>query len=166
MLLNIVKAKAQSGEDIPFEISFQLDDNLISYKGYKFLTPAIVKGKMNYQNEKLLIIANVNFKILAICDNCSENFEKNINFDFEENFVENFNSHNEEDYLINQTSVEIDKPVIDNLLLNIPTKMLCKDSCKGLCSICGKNKNFYSCNCKSLEDELEKLENPFNQLKK
>lgn len=166
MLLNIVKAKAQSGEDVPFEVSFGLDENLISAKGYKFLTPVSVKGNMNYQNEKLLINAQVTFKIMAICDNCGESFEKDIKFDLEENFVENYNSHNEEDYLINQTSVEIDKPIIDNLLLNIPTRMLCKGSCKGLCPICGKNKNFYSCNCKSLEDELEKLENPFNQLKK
>lgn len=166
MLLNIVKAKAQIGCDVPFQTTFSLNNNLLSLKGYEFLSDINVKGKMNYQNEELLVTATVSFKINAICDKCGENFEKDIIFDIEEKFLENYNSHNEEDYLINQTNIEIDKPVVDNLLLNIPTKMLCKPSCKGLCSICGKNKNYYSCNCKSLEDELEKLDNPFNQLKK
>lgn len=166
MLLNIVKAKAQNGNDVPFQTSFTLSDDLISNKGYKFLSDISVKGNMSYQNEKLIVNATANFKIFAICDNCGENFEKNVSFNFQEAFVENYNSNNEEDYLINQNTIEIDKPVIDNLLLNIPTKMLCKNGCKGLCSICGKNKNFYSCNCESLEDELDKLDNPFNQLKK
>ena len=65
-----------------------------------------------------------------VCDNCGENFEKDIEFDLSEKFIEQYDSHNEEDYLIKQACVEIDKPVIDNLLLNIPTKMLCKDDCK------------------------------------
>lgn len=166
MLLNIVKCKSKQGSNETFEVSFEGKNELLQEKGYTFLTPISVKGTMCYQNEELIVNMSVTFKIDAVCDNCGESFNKNISFDMEEKFVENFNSHNEEDYLIVQNSVEIDKPILDNLLLNLPTKMLCKENCKGLCQICGKNKNFYSCNCESLREELEKQENPFNQLKK
>lgn len=165
MLLNIIKAKTEQGKDINFDVNFQLDNNLIEDKHYQFLTPVTVKGVMNYQNDVLDVNAVVNFKLLVVCDNCGESFEKDIEFDLVEKFIEQYDSHNEEDYLIKQTCVEIDKPVIDNLLLNIPTKMLCKEDCKGLCAVCGKNKNVSTCNCDSLMDELESLENPFNQLK-
>jgi len=166
MLLNIVKAKTEQGKDVNFEVNFAPDNKLFEDKNFKFLTPITVKGVQNYSNEELSINAVVSFKILTICDNCGEEFEKDISFNLSEKFLEQYNSHSEEDYLINQMCVEIDKPVIDALLLNMPTKMLCKDDCKGLCPICGKNKNFSTCNCEELVDELDKLDNPFNQLKK
>ncbi len=165
MLLNIIKAKTEQGKDINFDVEFPLDNDLIEDRNYQFLTPVTVKGTMNYQNDKLDIDAKVNFKLLVVCDNCGESFEKDIQFDLSEKFLEQYESHTEEDYLIKQVCVEIDKPVTDNLLLNIPTKMLCKDDCKGLCAVCGKNKNFSTCNCDALMDELEDLDNPFNQLK-
>lgn len=165
MLLNIIKAKTEQGKDINFDVEFSLDNDLIEDRNYQFLTPVTVKGTMNYQNDELDIDAKVNFKLLVVCDNCGESFEKDIQFDLSEKFLEQYESHTEEDYLIKQVCVEIDKPVTDNLLLNIPTKMLCKDDCKGLCAVCGKNKNFSTCNCDALMDELEDLDNPFNQLK-
>lgn len=166
MLLSILKAKARPGEDVNFEAEVKLDERFVEDKNYKFLTPATVKGSFVYQNEELALSAKVSFKMLAVCDNCGEEFEKEISFDLEEKFLENFNSHDEEDYLIiNQTCIDLDKPVEDALLLNLPTRMLCKESCKGLCGVCGKNKNKYTCGCQELKEEMENLENPFEVLK-
>ncbi|MBN2168876.1 MAG: DUF177 domain-containing protein [Actinobacteria bacterium] len=56
----------------------------------------------------------------------------------------------------------------DAVGLSLPTKRLCVQGCKGLCSICGKNLNFGSCDCpttqvdarlKPLEELRDKLEN-------
>ena len=106
------------------------------------------------------------FKILAVCDKCGESFEKEMTFPLNEVFVDSTKTHNEEDYVIlNQTCIDIDKAVQDALLLNLPTKMLCKEDCKGLCSICGKNKNFYKCECENIVKEGEQEENPFYILK-
>ena len=166
MLLNVVKAKTEQGKDFNFNVNFELENSLIEDKNYQFLSPVTVSGTMNYLNDELDVNAKVTFKLLVVCDNCGENFEKDIEFELSEKFIEQYDSHNEEDYLIKQACVEIDKPVIDNLLLNIPTKMLCKDDCKGLCAVCGKNKNFSTCSCDALMDELDNLDNPFSQLKK
>jgi len=165
MLLNIVKAKTKQGDNIDFDISFPLSNELIEDKGYKFLSDVKVNGFMNYQNEELNVVAKVSFKIQAVCDNCGEEFEKDITFDLNEIFKENYNSHDEEDYLISQTCVQIDKPVEDDLILAIPTKMICKSDCKGLCQVCGKNKNYSSCQCEKILQNEEVINNPFNQLK-
>lgn len=166
MLLSIIKAKATEGSPVDFKVEINLDEKFVEDKNYKFLTPALVQGKMVFNNDKLNINANVSFKLLAVCDKCAEQFEKQILFSFEEVFVDATKAHNEEDYVIlNQTCVDLDKAVNDALLLNLPTKMLCKDSCKGLCSICGKNKNYYNCNCEDIAKEDEGRDNPFNALK-
>jgi uncharacterized protein len=41
----------------------------------------------------------------------------------------------------------------EQILLNIPMKPLCTDSCKGICRICGKNLNEGECSCPQKETD-------------
>lgn len=41
--------------------------------------------------------------------------------------------------------------VRDQILLNIPMKPLCSESCKGLCPICGNDLNEFECGCETKE---------------
>ena len=59
--------------------------------------------------------------------------------------------------------------VKEQLLLALPAKLVCRESCKGLCPHCGRNLNFETCNCAStmsdprwspLEDIRKKLDRP------
>jgi uncharacterized protein len=43
--------------------------------------------------------------------------------------------------------LDVDKLVSDEIVVALPTKVLCKDDCKGLCPVCGKNLNYGSCSC-------------------
>src|SRR5699024_1266699 len=49
----------------------------------------------------------------------------------------------------------LDELVISQIITSIPTKILCDDDCKGLCSQCGANLNEGLCDC---EDDVS-----FNQ---
>lgn len=44
-------------------------------------------------------------------------------------------------------TVDLDQIIFEQIVLQIPIKVLCKDSCKGLCPHCGINLNTASCNC-------------------
>ena len=43
--------------------------------------------------------------------------------------------------------IDITSSIKRNLLLNLPMKVVCKEDCKGLCSICGSNLNHGDCGC-------------------
>lgn len=43
--------------------------------------------------------------------------------------------------------LDVDKLVSDEIVVALPTKVLCKEDCKGLCSVCGTNLNHSSCSC-------------------
>jgi len=65
-------------------------------------------------------------------------------------------------------TLDIEEVMSTNIILNIPTYPLCKESCKGICPYCGKNLNFEKCACKkekTIKDErwraLESLKNIF-----
>jgi uncharacterized protein len=36
----------------------------------------------------------------------------------------------------------------EQLLLAVPIKLVCRDECKGLCPVCGKNRNLEACSCR------------------
>jgi len=166
MLLNLVKAKSEEGKAQQFSVDFPLDADLVKDRGYDILSPVSVKGSFHYQNEELFLTATAKVTLLCVCDSCAEQFEKVFTFPVKEKFVEDYNVKDDEDYVINHMTIDIEKPVIDNFFQTLPTKIKCKKDCKGLCSICGKNKNFYSCNCEEIENEQQQLENPFVKLKK
>ena len=163
MLLNIVNAKSRQEQNIDFSCEVKLSDDCIASKNYKFLSPAKVNGYMCYKNEQLRVVASVSVSMLVVCDTCGTEFEKKLEFDFDETFVESSNEVGDEKYVMNQTCVELDKPIEDNFLLNLPTKIVCKKNCKGLCPICGKNKNLYDCDCESIYSDKDD-DNPFKKL--
>ena len=48
-------------------------------------------------------------------------------------------------------AIDVDDLVREQVLLALPTRALCREECKGLCPICGADKNSDSCACESKE---------------
>lgn len=44
-------------------------------------------------------------------------------------------------------TLDVNELAIQDLLLTLPTKTLCREDCKGLCLKCGKNLNDEECIC-------------------
>lgn len=164
MLLDIQKAINSEGHKVPVHISVKLDNEAIESRGYTFASDCVLDGEMVFEFDSLHLVAKARTKMNVICDKCGEPFELDFKFDIDELFS---NDESENAYYgLNPTSIDIDKPLIDNLLFNLPTRLLCKPRCKGLCPVCGKNKNKYECDCQTIEDEIDRLDNPFSKLKK
>jgi uncharacterized protein len=45
--------------------------------------------------------------------------------------------------------IDVGEEVRDELLLALPINPLCKESCQGLCDVCGGNRNLAACGCKA-----------------
>lgn len=59
-----------------------------------------------------------------------------------------------------QNRLELDQYIYENLVVDIPMKITCREDCEGLCAGCGVNLNVGSCRCKKSADPR------WNQLKK
>lgn len=57
-------------------------------------------------------------------------------------------------YTADQTSVDIEPEVRDALLTSLPQKALCSEECRGLCPVCGANKNKILCQCRQPEGDI------------
>lgn len=57
---------------------------------------------------------------------------------------------------------ETDGLVFESIMLDIPSKFLCSEDCKGLCPMCGQNLNMKKCDCKKQQSPFDILKQEFN----
>lgn len=55
--------------------------------------------------------------------------------------------------------IDLTEQVRQQLVVNLPMKILCKEDCRGLCLKCGANLNIHPCQCTTEDDE-----NPFRSI--
>lgn len=101
-------------------------------------------------NNKLHIGGDVSLAINIPCDRCLEavnypiDFELSIDLDFNE---DKNSEYMEETSFLDGHIIDIDEMLYPEIFINLPTKVLCRDDCKGICRVCGKNLNQGECGC-------------------
>jgi uncharacterized protein len=121
-----------------------------------------------YQSaESYTFAGNISTKLNLNCDRCLELFEKTINYNFEVIYTSEEEVDKDDHIMfLPPQEVEIDlKPyVYDTIMLNIPFKKVCSDTCKGMCASCGENLNHHACTCS--KDKIDPRWDSLKELKK
>ena len=74
----------------------------------------------------------------------------------------------EEEYnFIEKDHLNVDTLVQNELLINWPIRVLCKEDCKGICSRCGANLNHGECGCdrEALDPRMAAIKDIFSKFK-
>ena len=63
--------------------------------------------------------------------------------------------------------IDVDELILNEILVNFPAKILCQDDCKGICPVCGKNRNIEACGCDDtvLDPRMAQFLDVFNSFK-
>lgn len=123
------------------------DDELSAIHGYSFASSVEVDGRIFNRAGVVYLEYSVSFTLLVTCDRCLKEFEREYNFDFEHIVVPSVSNDNDEYIVADGQSIELNEIAFTDLLLQLPSKNLCKDDCKGLCMVCGCDLNVSECNC-------------------
>jgi len=97
------------------------------------------------------------------CDRCLDEFDQDFEIMIEQIYQLGHSEldEDEEIELLPEDTREIDiSPAISEaFLINRPIKLLCNETCRGLCVDCGTNLNHEKCNCadKKIDPRFEKL---------
>lgn len=108
--------------------------------------------------------ADVKAQLVTSCARCLKEITFPLTFDFSETLVlagQETTADADSVIFFEGKEVDVGEIAINNLLLNISTKYLCKDDCLGLCPKCGKDLNEGDCGCDFVEIDprWEKLKN-------
>ncbi len=149
MELNLLPILNCEGKRLAIDAALQLD--LHPEDTFCLLEPIEVKGQLVNIGGSLELDAEGRAKLTLTCDRCAETFEAEIPFQIQERFKKEDNTGEEETNpditILEGTTIHLEELVYDALVLSMPTKVLCKEDCKGICPICGQNLNQNACDC-------------------
>lgn len=101
-------------------------------------------------SDKILTTCNLKIILELMCDRCVKNFLENIKLTFSQIYNKNNKKTDNEEFKIeNNNTINLLRLIEQEILLNLPHKILCDKECKGLCNQCGKDLNLENCNCKN-----------------
>lgn len=134
------------GENKSFEYEIPLID-LKPYESYPFISPIAISGTLVNRAGVVTLDFSVNFTMKLNCDRCLCEFEREFSYSFQHILVRSLNTNNDEYIVCAENTLDLDELAISNLLLQLPSKILCREDCKGLCYICGNDNNISECSC-------------------
>ena len=89
----------------------------------------------------------------AVCDRCGAPFDLPYKVPFECLLAEELEEDDNDDILLlDNGTVDLSELARETFILNMPSKTLCREDCRGLCSGCGVNLNYEKCRCKKEVD--------------
>ncbi len=125
------------GLELNEEVTAQ-DIGLVTEDYIKVKDPISVKASAQKAENTVLVTVEAQGEFESFCARCLEpivkNWQKEFFFDFK---IQPTTEH-----------IELDEDIRQELMLNFPAKILCRDDCKGLCKNCGVNLNLEKCKCK------------------
>ena len=149
MLLGLSKIMDMPGAIVPFSTSVDLSD--LQYgNSYPVTEPVTAEGQVRNTAGVLVMTGSIQTTIHGICDRCATEFDREIEFPLDVVLVtELANEENEDEWVfpLEGDSADLDDIVRTVFVLNLDSKLLCKEDCQGLCCRCGKNLNDGLCSC-------------------
>lgn len=126
----------------------------------------------NIDNKQLLMQGTVDVTFSVPCDRCLTSVPVNLHLVIDKKFPLEKGGILGQDSLgqaddMDGYRLDVDQLVYGEILLAWPTKVLCKESCKGICSNCGANLNKTSCGCSRIapDPRMAAFQDVFNKLK-
>lgn len=159
MVLDLKDVFLNEGEILPFSCEIDLSSTDINGV-YPFVSPVKAEGSVRNQAGAALLEARVSFDFCIPCDRCTEEIKKRYEYSFRHLLTPKLNDEDNDSYLeIEGYRLDVDELLRSDILLELPTKYLCKADCRGLCPKCGKNLNSGSCDCNlhQIDPRLEVL---------
>lgn len=153
MLLDVSKALAAPGTEIPFDGELQLSETLVLGETVRFREAARLSGTYTSIGEVVSLKGHIAFAAEARCARCLAQGERAFHVPFEAVFAMSENPEDPDQYVYDGAFIDPARMADDAALLALPMQWLCREDCRGLCPICGANHNHAQCTCRSVEKE-------------
>ena len=153
MLINLSDVLSEQHRTVEETVPLELEVVELKSGSYPIVSREPVHIVVSHMKDKeLQIKAESRVWITIPCDRCLEDVKQEFALDItkhvdlsvsdaeltegldESNFIEGYH-------------LDVDKLLFSEILIGWPTKVLCREDCKGICNVCGQNLNLGTCNC-------------------
>lgn len=141
------------GAVLPFE--FQLDLSQLEFGGEQPITePVAVSGQVRNMAGALVLNARASTTLSLTCDRCSKPFRREKTVEYETLLAAELEQEEDQGdiVLLEGDMLDVGALMTDTFILEMDTKNLCSEECKGLCPGCGVDLNTTPCRCEKEVD--------------
>lgn len=158
MRIPISQILGRNGTSQNFTVSEQIEDTT-GYPGVVvFLEPVKIEGILTNVDDNIVLDAIGETEAELPCSRCLAPVKVKVNFKLNEEFIHT-GVLNEEAETFSGDQLDLSEVVKRNILSTLPMKVVCREDCKGLCPVCGKDLNEGDCGCNrtSFDPRFESL---------
>ena len=147
MILDLKEVFAEQGKVVPFNYTMDLSSTEVD-SARPFVSPVRVTGTVTGWQGFADLKAKISFDFSVPCDRCAAQIEKQYEFSFSHILVHALENADDDRYVeVRDDRLDLDALLREDILLELPTKFLCREDCRGMCPVCGKNLNDGPCGC-------------------
>lgn len=148
MKLDLGKIINVPGASESFDFTLDLSD-LEYYGAYPAAEPVRVSGTVKNIAGVLNLHMDLETTLHCTCDRCTKEFPLAKKVSVDNVIVDHVNDEDDYDYIeLDGSCVDLEEVATTAFILSLPSKTLCREDCKGLCSRCGADLNLGPCDCK------------------
>ncbi|MCR4430132.1 MAG: DUF177 domain-containing protein [Tepidanaerobacteraceae bacterium] len=163
----MARVKQSAGNAIDFNFDERINHIKVKRENVRFVEPVKVEGTLeNLGNRIFEVRGLIRTAVEYPCFRCLKNTKVNFNLIFSIKFSD-IPAISREDEVVAFSGEEIElRPyILEEILLNWPSQILCRPDCRGICPRCGADLNNVNCSCED-EDTDPRLAALKNFLKK
>ena len=119
------------------------------FEGIEFPGKATLQVQLRYVDRLLHIVGSVEARAHGACDSCLEDVDVDIHVDVDERLDPHASDDDGfgENNVLSGNRLDVADLAQQLVLSEMPMGLRCSDECKGLCGVCGLNKNTGTCSC-------------------
>ena len=172
MLIDLRELLSGSKDEMVVSVNIELNTFNTGFEQYEIINKEPFDLTLNkISKNKITVKGNSNITLVIPCDRCLTPVNTVVHFEIDrvadlEQDTETVEEQEEQDY-IDGYNLDVDELVFAEVLMNIPAKTLCREDCKGLCPVCGCNRNEKDCGCddQSLDPRMSVFKDILNNFK-
>ena len=136
--------------DFEYQIVDSEENPVLPPDDVSFTAPVRVYGYVTDNAGYMALSAKAEIDYSSRCARCLEDISGTFILEFNRTVATSGTLQNEanDEYVIVKNGIlDIDRELVEDLMLEFPAKLLCKEECAGICPKCGKSLNFGECGC-------------------
>ena len=149
--LNVSHALKAPGQIFPFSAQIAVEDADVFGETVRF-SPAEATGTLLGAGETVSVRGELRCEAAMACARCLRPVAVPLRVEIDERFSRRTEGAEDdgETRAIVDSCIDLTDCALELLVLELPMRVLCSEDCKGLCPVCGADRNEVSCTC--LED--------------
>ena len=150
--MNLHELLLNPGSRLPFRC--ELSTDRLDFPAVLAYTAAPVGEGFIVNNAGALTLrGTLSASLRCVCDRCAAEFDREVSYPLDIPLASELQDEENPDYfLLDGDELDLEELLETVFILNMDTRFLCRDDCKGLCSRCGKNLNEGPCDCRTESD--------------